>query len=196
MNYQQYEKMWTKSKALILKPFSTKMSRIDEVYNPQSSEIVKQDFVDFLCKQYRLDHYGMHGIEHWLRVLYNGRLIAKASGANLKVVELFCLLHDTQRKDEWEDPYHGQRAADYASSIRGEWFELSDAEMSKLTEALSLHSAGLISNDPTLSTCWDADRLDLARVGITPKKEYMSNSFSKNEYIISEAIKRSNIKIL
>ena len=34
-----------------------------------------------------------------MRVLHNGRLLADTKNANLKVVELFCLLHDTKKKD-------------------------------------------------------------------------------------------------
>ncbi len=52
-----------------------------------------------------MDHNGFHGFDHWMRVLHNGRLLADAEGANLKVVELFCLLHDTQRRDEYQDPF-------------------------------------------------------------------------------------------
>ena len=52
-----------------------------------------------------MDHNGFHGFDHWMRVLHNGRLLADAEGANLKVVELFCLLHDTQRLNEDETPH-------------------------------------------------------------------------------------------
>ncbi|MBT6306735.1 MAG: hypothetical protein HOJ18_10990 [Rhodospirillaceae bacterium] len=46
--------------------------------------------------------------------LYNGRLLAGMENANIRVVELFCLLHDTQRRNEYRDPAHGRRAARYA----------------------------------------------------------------------------------
>jgi uncharacterized protein len=35
--------------------------------------------------------------------------------------------------------------------------------------ACRLHTDGHTEGDPTLQACWDADRLDLGRVGITPK---------------------------
>jgi len=38
--------------------------------------------------------------------------------ANLRVVELFCLLHDTQRRNERRDPSHGRRAALYAQPYK------------------------------------------------------------------------------
>ena len=85
-----------------------------------------------------MDHNGFHGFDHWMRVLHNGRLLAAAERANLKVVELFCLLHDTQRLNEDEDPSHGHRAAQFAQTLRGQWFDLTDGEMDLLIEALTL----------------------------------------------------------
>ena len=67
---------------------------------PTTSEVVKQDLIEYCCEVYQMDHNGLHGYAHWMRVLHNGRLLAKAEGANIKVVELFCLLHDTHRQNE------------------------------------------------------------------------------------------------
>ena len=36
------------------------------------------------------------------------------------------------------------------------------------------HSDGAVDSDPTIQTCWDADRLDLGRVGIKPTAKYLS----------------------
>ena len=100
-----------------------------------------------------------------MRVLYNGRLLAGMESANLSVGELFCMLHDTQRRNERRDPSHGRRAARYAKSLRGVWFDLSDKEMELLTEALKYHSDGYTEADITVQECWDADRLDLGACG-------------------------------
>ena len=45
---------------------------------------------------------------------------------------------------------------------------LDDARFELLFEACRLHTDGHTAGDPTLLACWDADRLDLGRVGITP----------------------------
>ena len=71
---------------------------------PFKSKIVTQPYVDFLAHQYKLSHNGHHGIEHWLRVLINGRLIAQKTGADVEVIEHFALLHDVMREDEQLDP--------------------------------------------------------------------------------------------
>ena len=51
---------------------------------PLKSEVLKQPFFDLLAGQFQLDPFGDHGIEHWLRVLINGREIAKCINVNLK----------------------------------------------------------------------------------------------------------------
>ena len=69
-------------------------------------------------------------VAHYLyRIQYTGRLLAVAENANPSIVEQFSLLHHTQRRNERRDPSHGHRAARYAQSLRGVWFDLSDAEI-------------------------------------------------------------------
>jgi uncharacterized protein len=46
-------------------------------------------------------------------------------------------------------------------------------------------SVGLMHQDATIQSCWDADRLDLGRVGIEPSKQYLStyaHPFIKEAY--------------
>ena len=88
-----------------------------------------------------------------MRVLHNGRLLAGMESANLSVGELFCMLHDTQRRNERRDPSHGRRAARYAKSLRGVWFDLSDKEMELLTEALKYHSDRYTEADIIVQVC-------------------------------------------
>ena len=86
---------------------------------PQPSAIVKQNYIDFLAKTYQLNHNGHHGLEHWLRVLINGRLLAEETGADLAVVEHFALVHDVMRENENMDLHHGPRAAEFVKTISG-----------------------------------------------------------------------------
>ena len=59
---------------------------------PSKSHIITQPFIDFLARTYRLDHNGDHGLEHWMRVLVNGRIIAAATDADIDVIEYFSKL--------------------------------------------------------------------------------------------------------
>jgi uncharacterized protein len=49
-----------------------------------------------------------------------------------------------------------------------------EVEQQQLIAACLLHSDGLTSADPTVGSCWDADRLNLWRLGWTPAASLMS----------------------
>jgi uncharacterized protein len=138
-----------------------------------------------------MDHNGYHGFSHWMRVLHNGRLLAKAECANLKVVELFCLLHDTQRQNENIDPKHGYRAAQFAKTLKGVWFDVNDEEMELLEEALAYHSDGYTEGDITVQVCWGADRLDLGRVGIKPNPSRLCTHTAQSVDVLEAGYNRS-----
>lgn len=118
---------------------------------------------------YPLPVYGAHGVVHWARVWENGLRVAEVTGADAEVVQLFALFHDSRRINETHDPGHGQRGGELARSLRGALVHLDDMRFELLYEACRLHTDGLTAGDPTLLACWDADRLDLGRVGIIPR---------------------------
>ena len=88
------------------------------------SENVSEALLDFLLEQCPLGNSIWHGRDHWLRVLQNGRMLSPLTGANLKVVELFALIHDCRRENEDEDLEHGFKSGDFAKTLQGKWFEL------------------------------------------------------------------------
>jgi uncharacterized protein len=49
-----------------------------------------------------------------------------------------------------------------------------------LQKACSWHTRGKLSEDPTIGACWDADRLDLTRIGETPKARFMSTALGRS----------------
>ena len=122
---------------------------------------------------YALPLRGFHGVVHWARVLENGQRLASETGANVDVVTLFALFHDSRRVNEDFDLGHGHRGARYARTLRGKLIHLDGADFKLLFEACRLHTDGLTDGDITLQTCWDADRLDLGRVGITPDPDQL-----------------------
>jgi uncharacterized protein len=123
-----------------------------------------------ILRGYVLPVRGPHGVVHWARVLENGLRIAEANGADREVVTLFALFHDARRVNEDWDEGHGLRGGELARSLRGELIHLDDDRFDLLFEACRLHTDGLTAGDRTLLACWDADRLDLGRVGITPDR--------------------------
>ncbi len=123
--------------------------------------------------------HSIHGPEHWRRVERNGLLIAEQSGADETVVRLFALFHDSQRVNDGWDDGHGTRGAKFAFQCRGEFFEISDDMFEKLYFACAWHTDELYDDDPTIGTCWDADRLDLPRAGIKTDPDYLNTAFGK-----------------
>ncbi len=126
--------------------------------------------VHAILDDYALPWDGTHGVAHWARVLENGLRLAQMTGANVEVVQLFAVFHDSRRVNEGTDDGHGQRGAELAARLRGR-FTLSDNDFDLLHFACAHHTDGLMDGDITIQTCWDADRLDLGRVGITPEPE-------------------------
>jgi uncharacterized protein len=106
-------------------------------------------------------------------------LLAAETGADVIVVELFAMFHDSKRTNEYDDPGHGARAAEFARELRGVRFELDDLRFDQLLEACTFHTERRHSSDATIATCWDADRLDLGRVGIIPREDYLNTTSAK-----------------
>ena len=130
--------------------------------------------------QFRINRDGAHGTRHWARVRRHALTVGQATCSDLLVVELFAFLHDSQRKNEYIDDGHGHRAAEYARSLKTIYFDLTPLQLDKLCEAMSGHSDGQIHADATIQTCWDADRLDLGRVGKKPHSKYLSAEAAKH----------------
>ncbi|WP_238389354.1 HD domain-containing protein [Urbifossiella limnaea] len=135
--------------------------------------------------------HGVHGVAHWARVRENGHRLARHTGADKELVELFAFLHDCCRESDGTDPGHGARAADYAATLRGSLLVLSDERFGLLFEAIRDHEKGLTRADVTVQTCWDADRLDLGRVGVKPLPKYLCTAAAKDRDTIAWAYRRS-----
>jgi uncharacterized protein len=130
--------------------------------------LITSHFVHAIRSEFRLNWRGIHGVAHWARVRTNGLTIAAANGANKRIVEYFAFLHDACRQSDGRDHGHGQRAALFARSIRSNLIKLENDEFDLLVAALEGHTFGQAHENLTICTCWDADRLDLTRIGITP----------------------------
>jgi uncharacterized protein len=117
-------------------------------------------------------------------------------GADIEVVQLFAILHDSQRVNEHSDPDHGRRAADYAREVRGRLFDLSDSAFQLLQRACAGHTHERTHPNITIQTCWDADRLDLGRVGITPHPSRLCTAVAKRPETIRWADGRATFGLV
>lgn len=120
---------------------------------------------------------GIHGVKHWERVLENAFRIALEIPADPFVLAAFAALHDARRESDGPDPEHGERAATLARELAdADRLDLFDPQLDLLCEALAEHDRGQVTDNPTIGACWDADRLDLPRVGIDVNPRLLSTA--------------------
>jgi len=142
--------------------------------------------------RFQLDRDGIHGVAHWGRVRANGLRLAPLTGANVRVVELFALIHDSCRIDDGPDAEHGLRAAGFAEDLaqRG-ILRIGKTDLELLTTACQWHSHGAVLDNATINTCWDADRLDLGRIGIRTDPDRLCTDAARAPDILRWAHERS-----
>jgi uncharacterized protein len=71
------------------------------------------------------------------------------------------------------------------------WYDLDSDELELLVYACRYHSDGCTEADLTVQVCWDADRLDLGRVGIRPDPRYLCTEYAKTDPVIETAYQAS-----
>ena len=128
---------------------------------------------------------GIHGDSHWRRVAEAGLHIADAEGVDRHAVLLFAILHDCRRENDRHDPGHGPRAAALARATGHEALGVSAPVLERLAHAMHHHTDGLLTDDPLVGACWDADRLDLARVGIATDPAFLSTAQARRPAVIA-----------
>jgi uncharacterized protein len=124
----------------------------------------------------------LHGPDHWFKVYRNGMGLCDVDpDVDRVIVECFALIHDSQRINNDDDPHHGERAADVCETL---WIAgklpLSEQQKDILVMACHFHHKGTTTKQPTVGACWDADRMDLVRVGTIPNKTLFSTQVGKD----------------
>lgn len=136
------------------------------------------EVIEFALNDWKLGK--THGLPHWKRVERNGILLSMQNNCrrddiNIRVVRYFAYLHDKCRLNNGRDLGHGSRAADMIPTIRTTILrELTDEEIILLERACRYHTTERRTGNPTIDVCFDADRLDLGRVGIRPNPKLMA----------------------
>lgn len=145
------------------------------------TSIITKDLFTLLQEQFQLDLEGVHGPRHWARVHRNAMWIAEemVEEVDTRVLEFFAFLHDARRVNDNRDPGHGSRAAEFAREIRREHITLDNDAFYVLLDALIGHSSNLFHDNPTIQACWDADRLDIGRVGVVPDRNKLGTTAAK-----------------
>jgi uncharacterized protein len=142
-----------------------------------------------VLEDYAFPWSGDHGVAHWARVYENGLRLAEETGAIVDVVRLFAVLHDSRRTT-------APRAAEFARTLRSRLFDLPDHEFHLLHRACAGHTQQRTHPDITIQTRWDADRLDLGRVGITPHPKYLGTEVARRPATIKWADGRASLGVV
>jgi uncharacterized protein len=142
--------------------------------------------LDLIVSQFKLDIKGDHGINHWRKVYEISIYLAEEIGADITVVSFFAYLHDAKREDDVYDLQHGHKASDFIKELHSKHLlPLSEDQLERLEVACKFHAdSGIKSNDITIQTCWDADRLDLWRVGVVPDKKFLNTDLAKQDKVM------------
>ena len=93
----------------------------------------------------------------------------------MDVIMAFAYLHDAERDGDGDDYLHGPKASKLVDAIRDTLLKaLTDEQIGKLKQACEQHTIVHRTGDITIDTCFDADRMDLPRVGIMPLPDKMA----------------------
>lgn len=165
------------------------------LFTPAGKErvsLITAELIQAIREQYVLHWNGVHGPSHWERVRENGQRLAALTGASPGLVELFAFVHDSCRTCDGADPDHGRRAGEFARTLAAAGTVcLAPTELEILVRACALHTTGRTDPDITVLTCWDADRLDLGRVGMRPDPAYLCTAPARSPALIRWAYARS-----
>jgi uncharacterized protein len=131
------------------------------------------------------------GLPHWKCARENSLRLAKKTGADQSVTELFAFLHDSKRMNDDYDPEHGVRAAQFADKSAGIVFGIDENNLKYLINACRFHCDGIAAGHISVPTSWDADRLDLGRVGIKPEVNRLCTEAVRNPQVLNWAYNRS-----
>ena len=152
------------------------------------------DLIESIKQDFKIDYYGDHGIKHWRRVYHNTQKLSKYYEIESEVFELFALLHDSKRHDEYEDRHHGVRAAGFVQKLfRDGAIKLSDNDINRLLYACANHTksdkSDPLFNDLIIQICFDSDRLDIDRVGFEIDTKYLATDYAKSLVIDGQYVK-------
>lgn len=142
----------------------------------------------------------LHGVAHWTRVHRYGLLLAdtlELSSTQKIAIALFGWTHDLARTNDGGGNQHSIDGADYVVDVTNTLFSNFPRDTLDIVRcAIYYHSDGMTAEEAlyqhslkdnltwsrddilnTLGCCWDADRLDLLRLGIAPQESKMSTPY-------------------
>ncbi len=119
----------------------------------------------------------LHGVSHLRRVaILSGRL-ANAVGEDVESAVVMGFLHDCARSNDGNDTEHGHESAFLARGLIERFYPHLDVD--RICEAIAGHADGEVTIDPLTACLWDADRLELKRIGRTIDLDLLSTKVAR-----------------
>ncbi len=145
----------------------------------------------------------LHGVAHWSRVHRYGLLLAESlrlTETQKLAIVLFAWTHDMARINDGGGNQHSIDGAEYVRHITDTLFsDFPDPVLHVVQNAIRYHSDGMNAEEALyelpilqesewsreqllniIGCCWDADRLDLLRLGMMPLDHKMSTPYWKD----------------
>ena len=120
---------------------------------------------------------GIHGIPHLRRVSFIAGRIANFYGENVESAVVAGFLHDCARTDDGGGKRHAYDSAVLAKRVLAQFYPHLDS--ARICKCIELHTDGKITTDRLLGSVWDADRLDLSRLGYKIIPELLSTDTAR-----------------
>ena len=135
-----------------------------------------------ICKKIIFNSYtlkeGLHGLNHVKRVVENAKTIAKNECPNhYDDIVMGAYLHDIGRVNDNGGNEHALQGFEISKQLLAKYWPHLDHR--KILTAIKEHADSLITDDPLIGSIWDADRLDLTRLGIKINPELLSTKTAK-----------------
>lgn len=127
-----------------------------------------------LCK---CSYTKIHGINHLRQVAYLAGRFAYSINECEETAIIGGYLHDCARENDGNGNSHAHESALLATKIISKFYP--EINIERVYNAIFFHADGLITDDPFIGCIWDADRLNLVRIGIIPKVELLSTEVAK-----------------
>ena len=145
-----------------------------------------KELINQLQRESKLFHSPIHGFKHWRTVEKNGLYLSQFNNGAPLVISHFAYFHDCMRVNEQRVDSHGIRGGKYALKNK-DMLELTDEQLHTLYRACAGHTGGRNPSCDTIACWWEADRLDIRRVGIVPDLQWFYSDaaiemVSKDDY--------------
>lgn len=141
--------------------------------------IVPKIVLKKIIEEFYLKDSFIHGAAHWSRVYHYGHILSELNDFDKENIAFFSIFHDSKRFNDDYDPEHGLRGAEFFKKL-SKIIDITNEQKEIIYEACKKHNYQQEADSLEVGLCFDADRLDLWRVGINPNDDYLHIKQSKS----------------